>query len=420
MASCKFEGGKYKGASEVKAHMRHNDISPERRAIAQKGNKHIDPKKSKYNYSIFGLSYEECAAKYDARIKELDENGNTNKRKDRVTMLSIEIPVPADLPHEKYKDWFKRVADILIKRYTKKNLIEAMVHEDEVHQFRHPETERLVWSRVHGHFLVIPEINGKLNAKQLTLRKNMKSLNREVDDMTRAEFGCAFMDGSKKKSWKTVEQLKQESEYAELFFQMDKEEKELEARRIALQVHQAALDERDSELQVKEKKAVEMREKALEMRQEAEKQGEELKEKLQALDDVLKECDGLKAVYKQAVTQADSVADGFSKHTVQQNLGKILNEKLETVFSKMKFKDGSTAWDRSKESVENDIRTAVEAVLNWSTEAGLKEIKKDVRKKESSTGAAVRNLAARRLPLDEATLAAWAGGYPTDGTQMGM
>ena len=46
MASCKFEGGKYKGATEVKAHFRHNDISPVRRAIAKKKNKHIDLNKS--------------------------------------------------------------------------------------------------------------------------------------------------------------------------------------------------------------------------------------------------------------------------------------------------------------------------------------------------------------------------------------
>ncbi len=56
MASCKFEGGKYKGGTEIKAHFRHNDISPERRAIAKKKNKHIDLEKCKYNFSILGLS----------------------------------------------------------------------------------------------------------------------------------------------------------------------------------------------------------------------------------------------------------------------------------------------------------------------------------------------------------------------------
>ena len=56
VASCKFEGGKCKGPSDAKAHMRHNDISPERRVIACKKNKHIDPARSKYNFSILGLS----------------------------------------------------------------------------------------------------------------------------------------------------------------------------------------------------------------------------------------------------------------------------------------------------------------------------------------------------------------------------
>lgn len=51
MASCKFEGGKYKGASEVKAHFRHNDIDPGRRAVAKKKNKHIDLDKCKYNFN---------------------------------------------------------------------------------------------------------------------------------------------------------------------------------------------------------------------------------------------------------------------------------------------------------------------------------------------------------------------------------
>lgn len=418
MASCNFE--KYKSATEVKAHMRHNDISPEMRKIAKKRNKHIDLTKAKENFDILGLSYEEISEKYDARIRELDKNGNTNKRKDRVTMMSIVIPVPADLPRERYKEWYDCVMEIIIKRYDLHNLLDAKIHGDESHEYINVETNQKVISRVHAHVMVIPEVQGVLNAKKLTLRKNMKSLNREIDDMTRAEFGCTFMTGTKKKSFKTVEQLKQESEFIELFAQMESERKDLEAHQTALRVHKAALDKRDEEIQDREKKAAELQGKAAEMCQEAQKREQEVTLKMQALNDALKECGDLKAVYKQAAMRADSVADGFEKSAIRENLGKILNEKLETVFSKMKFKDGSTAWDRSKESVEDDIRTAVEAVLNWPTEAGLKEIKKDVVKKESSTGAAVRDLAARKSPIDEATLVAWAGGYHTDGTQMEM
>lgn len=253
MASCKFEGGKYKTSSEVKAHFRHNDIDPEKRKIAQKKNKDIDLTKCKDNFSILGLSYEERCKKYDDRIKYLDKNGNTNKRKDRVTAQCIEIPVPAGLPRDKYHDWFLRIAELLRAKYGEENFIDADVHYDEEHEYRDPETRELVVSRVHGHFMIIPEVDGKLNCKKMTLRKNMKELNREVDTMTQAEFGCSFLTGTKKKSTKKVEELKQESEYAELLCQIEQEKEDLITLKAALMAQKAALDNQAEELQEKER-----------------------------------------------------------------------------------------------------------------------------------------------------------------------
>lgn len=257
MASCKFEGGKCKGAQATKAAFRHNDISIEKRKIAKKKNKHIDLEKCKYNFSILGLSYEERCRKYDERIEYLDSHGNSNRRKDRVTMQCIEIPVPAGLPRERYHDWFLRVVDILRKKYGEKNFIDADIHYDEEHTYRDPETKELVVSRVHLHFMVVPEIDGKLNAKELSLRKNMRILNKEVDEMTKAEFGCSFMTGTKKKSYKKVEELKQESENAELLYQIEQKKKALDAQQTALNAHKAALDARDKELQNKEESILE-------------------------------------------------------------------------------------------------------------------------------------------------------------------
>lgn len=252
MASCKFEGGKYKGAAEVKAHFRHNDIDPEKRKIAKKKNKDIDLEKCKDNFNILGLSYEERCKKYDDRIKYLDKNGNTNKRKDRVTAQCIEIPVPAGLSRDKYHDWFLRIADLLRAKYGEENFIDADIHYDEEHEYREPETREIVVSRVHGHYMIIPEINGKLNCKQMTLRKNMKELNREVDVMTQAEFGCSFLTGKKKKSTKKVEELKQESEYAELLCQIEQEKEDLITLKAALTAQKAALDAEAEKLHAKE------------------------------------------------------------------------------------------------------------------------------------------------------------------------
>lgn len=258
MASCKFEGGKYKGASEVKAHFRHNDIDPEKRKIAQKKNKDIELTKCKDNFSILGLSYEERCKKYDDRIKYLDSHGNTNKRKDRVTAQCIEIPVPAGLPRDKYHDWFLRIAELLWTKYGKENFLDADIHYDEEHEYRDPETRELVISRVHGHFMIVPELDGKLNCKQITLRKNMKELNRKIDVMTQTEFGCSFMTGKKKKSTKKVEELKQESEYAELLCQIEQEKEDLIIRQAALNVQKAALDNQAEELQAKEEELIKM------------------------------------------------------------------------------------------------------------------------------------------------------------------
>lgn len=93
------------------------------------------------NFSILGLTYEQCAAKYDARIAYLDSHGNTNKRKDRVTMQIIEIPAPAGLPREQYRPWFIRIAELLRAKYGEENFIEGSIHYDEEHEYRDPETK---------------------------------------------------------------------------------------------------------------------------------------------------------------------------------------------------------------------------------------------------------------------------------------
>lgn len=294
MASCKFEGGKYKGAAEVKAHFRHNDISPEMRVIAKKKNKHIDLDKCKYNFSILGLSYEERCKKYDERIAYLDSHGNTNKRKDRVTAQCIEIPVPADLPRDRYREWFMRIAELLRAKYGEENFIDADIHYDEEHEYREPETKELVVSRVHGHFILVPEIAGKLNCKQMTLRKNMKALNREIDEMTKDEFGCSFMSGKKTKSLKKVEELKQESEYAELLCQIGQEKEELTARQTALAAHKAALDARDKELQGKAERLFNVQNSLSEWQGELQKREKAVKDLEQQKKAVLQELEAVR------------------------------------------------------------------------------------------------------------------------------
>lgn len=208
MASCKFQGGKYHSKTEAKAHLRHDDISVENRKIAAKGNPNIDISKSHLNRSLCGLTYREACEKYDKRIEFLDNTTNTNRRKDRVTLQNIEVPVPANLERANYNRWFVRVAEILCSMYGQLNFVDGQIHYDEEHQYISAETGELVMSRVHAHYSIVPEVNGILNCKKMSGRANMRKLNKAVEDMTQKEFGCSFMTGEKKKSKQTIDELK--------------------------------------------------------------------------------------------------------------------------------------------------------------------------------------------------------------------
>lgn len=210
MASCKFDGGKCHGAGDVKAALRHNDITPEMRAVAAHGNPDIDLAKSGLNVRLYGGSYTERCEKYDARIAELDAVPGANVRKDRVTGQLIETPVPKGLPRSQYNAWMRRVVEIQLARYGAENMIAADGHWDEEHKYtgEHGQPEM---SRVHVQTVVVPVVDGRLCGKEFFSRKQMRELNDAVQSMSRDEFGVDFLDGTKKKGKKSTEQLKAES-----------------------------------------------------------------------------------------------------------------------------------------------------------------------------------------------------------------
>lgn len=244
MASCKFEKGKYHTATEAKAHFRHDDISIESRRIAAKGNPNIDVTKSHLNRSLCGLTYREMCEKYDKRIAYLDATTNTNKRKDRVTVQNIEVPVPAELDKNLYNKWFVKVAQILCSMYGSENFIDGQIHYDEEHEYISVETGELTVSRVHAHFSLVPEQNGVLNCKKMSGRANMRKLNSAVDNMTKALFGCSFMTGEKTKSRQTVDELKNKSNRLAL----QQREQKCEQRESAVAEAEKSLLQREDEV----------------------------------------------------------------------------------------------------------------------------------------------------------------------------
>ncbi len=210
MAGVQFAGGKFKGATEAKAQFRHND-KEQRLLCGKHANEQINLDHTSRNTDIRGLSYREICEAYDRRINELDSTTNANKRKDRTTLLSLNVVAPEGLPDEKVDAWYRRVWEITGDMYGQGNLLDCKIHRDEIHEYIDPDTRETRTSRVHGHMMLIPEHDGQLNGKWCASRSNIMKMNNAVHDMSVREFGVEFMTGSRKKNGKTVEQMKRDS-----------------------------------------------------------------------------------------------------------------------------------------------------------------------------------------------------------------
>lgn len=205
MASVNFE--KYK-ANQIKAVMKHCD--KEQRKQNSHSNKQINKQVTDTN-TQYRRSYEETCKRYDERIAYLDSFENANKRKDRVTCLGITVPTPKGLDATKESEWFSKVNKIVKEQFGADNVLQCYIHRDEVHQYRNAETGQLETSRVHAHFFVVPERDNKLVGKHVCNRENFIKLDNSIQDMTVSDYSIDFMDGSKKKSKATVEELKGKS-----------------------------------------------------------------------------------------------------------------------------------------------------------------------------------------------------------------
>ena len=227
MASVNFE--KLKTPQQVKAMLRHCD--GEERMEANHSN--IDIDKSKTSGNMQGdLDYAAPCQKYSERIAFLDAKPGANKRKDRVTCFGLNVPAPKDLKPEDEKAFFLAAIKIIINQYGENNIIQYYMHQDEKHAYIHAETGERCMSRSHLQCYVVPEHNGKLNGKWFSSRANMVKLNNSIHRLAQEQFGVMFMDGSKRKSRKTVEQLKNESAYLAI-------QQELDAQKMALDTQTA-------------------------------------------------------------------------------------------------------------------------------------------------------------------------------------
>lgn len=183
-------------------------------------NEHIDKSRSALNGVRYFEGQNAKATSHDeyerlrARVEEIDRAEPPKRiRKDRVTMVAFEVPVPEGLPADKEAKFFSLAYREIARMCGGANNVSTMrIHRDEVHEYTDPLTKERKTSRVHAHVVGIPYVKGRgVNCKQFMSRQALRDLQKRIDDKCRSDLGVQFMDGSRQRSRGSVEDLKRAS-----------------------------------------------------------------------------------------------------------------------------------------------------------------------------------------------------------------
>ena len=169
-----------------------------------------------------------------ARVKELDRIRPPKRyRKDRVTMIALEIPAPEGLPPEKEEKFFS-IAYQELARWcgSAENVSKLYIHRDEKHDYVDPVTGRIQQSRVHAHAIGIPwtQLYG-VNAKNACTKERFRELQQAIHGRCEKELGIQFMDGTGSKSRADMEQLKTASAKASIALERQAKEQARQAQK---------------------------------------------------------------------------------------------------------------------------------------------------------------------------------------------
>lgn len=243
MASVDFK--KIKTISEVKAILRHN-CNDTREKSKTHNNPHLQSDLTKNNTGLI-YKYDEACKMYDDRLSKLPKP----KRKDTVMGVGLSIPIPDDLPDDKQEEWSDKVYGILCKEYGQDNMVCWVIHRDEVHEYKDRATGEWCTSRTHIHGVLIPEVDGRLCAKQITAKSRMIAVNNYIDKMSKKDYGVQFKTGTGQKSRGDVEYLKIESAKAleETIQDMQQQMQDMQQQITSLAQQNIDLQEKNEELE---------------------------------------------------------------------------------------------------------------------------------------------------------------------------
>lgn len=244
---------------ELKALLRHCDKNE--RLKVEHSNEDINKEMTWKNAQFCG-SYEEVCNYFDDILRELDSKSKANTRYDRVVAYAIEGTLPEpdeEKDTQKQRDaWIAGIEKVIKREYPEMVVLAKYIHYDEVHEYINPENGERVFSRPHVHMYVMPVIEGRLNGKKFFQHKtSLIQLHRQIDDLTRSIYGFSYGNGTKKKSFDSVEHLKYESKKAELEKRraaLVEMEKDLINRQVALHQQELIVFEREQQVNRREAK----------------------------------------------------------------------------------------------------------------------------------------------------------------------
>jgi len=171
-------------------------------------------------------SYEITRDRHRKKLEELDSQPKANKRKNRVINQMIEFPTPEWLQFdpdgteeekqeqaEALKQFYVGLirAEIEAGIIDPESIVSISIHLDEVHMYRDAETGEPRQSRPHMHVMLFPLYKGRLCWRDFSTNTRIIQSNQAADKFCLEEYGKTYRDGTKKKSKKTVQKLKQES-----------------------------------------------------------------------------------------------------------------------------------------------------------------------------------------------------------------
>lgn len=208
MASVDYK--KIHGPTASKRVLRH--IYSETRVRDNHSNEDIDKQYTDQNSVIYDKipTYEAACALYDSTFTVLDSKPKANRRKDRVTAFGLNIPIPPAITEQgkaAEDDFARDCTAALQQQYSESVLLCSVLHRDEVHDYLDAESGAKRRSRPHLHLVFIPIQKGRLYGKGFSHRTEMHIANRHVEEIAGA-YGTFFMTGEKRKSRRSMAELK--------------------------------------------------------------------------------------------------------------------------------------------------------------------------------------------------------------------